>query len=138
MVPGRCMAQASHASNALVHKYGKNTEVKEWQRQTKQGFGTTIVLAASIERIDEIFAVERIKWHTNKGKVIDPEYVIRVPSEVANLMHQNYDAKFCSFQFDYSISSDDKIAIVRSEVTCAYILGTKEELDPFLGNLPLY
>jgi peptidyl-tRNA hydrolase len=138
MVPGRCMAQASHASNAVVHEHGaKRRVVGEWQKQTKQGFGTTIVLSANKDQIEKILADPELKdWV--KGWVTDPEYVIRVTREVALLMHQNYDAKFCNFQFNYDLADETTTAVVRSEQTCAYILGTKEKLFPILGDLPLY
>ena len=52
MKAGRAAAQASHASNAFIHKFGKNEEVKEWANQTPQGFGTAIVLSGDVKDID--------------------------------------------------------------------------------------
>lgn len=138
MSPGRCMAQAAHAANAVVHKFSTNINVRQWQKQTMQGFGTTIVLSASAEKIGELFTKTDLKKWSVKDWVTDPEYVIRVSHEVANLLHQNYDAKFCTFEFDYDLADEKTTAIVRAEMTCAYVLGTKEELAPFLGELPLY
>jgi peptidyl-tRNA hydrolase len=138
MVPGRCMAQASHASNALVHKHGSHVAVKEWQRQTQQGFGTTIVLAASMEQIDVVWKKLVDKKALLCGKVVDPDYVIRVTLEVATLMSQNYDAAHCTYKFDYMDSDDRTVAVSRSEETCLYVLGTKDDLSPILGDLSLY
>lgn len=136
MTPGRAMAQASHASNAFIHKHGGRPDVKEWQRQTKQGFGTVIVLAASKRQIENIF--DKLEDCKIKEWVVDPDYVIKVSLEIADLMHQNYDGKFCSFQFDYSFADDKTTFITRSERTCAYIFGTKESLEPHLSGLNLH
>ena len=37
MNPGKAMAQASHASNTFVFRFGKENLVKQWQGETKQG-----------------------------------------------------------------------------------------------------
>ncbi len=136
MVPGRCMAQASHAANALIHKHGEHSAVQHWQRQTKQGFGTTIVLGATQKQIDVIFG--QIQHWIVKGMVTDPDYCIKVSHEIAGLMYQNYDSDVCQYKFDYTKSNDDEVVISRSEITCAYILGTFEDLNNVLGTLSLY
>jgi hypothetical protein len=143
MSPGRCMAQASHATSVLEHEFGEGSkchrpDVREWKKQTKQGFGTCIVLAASKEKIEEIFSHKELKRWIVKGWVTDPDYVIRVSHEVAGLLHQGYDARYCDFRFDYTLADEKTTAITRAEKTCAFILGTKEELEPHLGELPLY
>ena len=53
--PGKAMAQASHAANAMVHKMKKSGNAKmqnllnKWETDTKQGFGTCLVLDAHSE-----------------------------------------------------------------------------------------
>jgi peptidyl-tRNA hydrolase len=144
--PGRAAAQASHASNAFIHKFGPgarlhDNSVDEWQNQTNQGFGTTIVLSASLDQINVILKSKKLCQKFIVGCVIDPDYAIKVTHEIADLLHQNYDAKWCNFKFDYNWSMDENdksVKIIRKEVTCAYIFGTKEDLQPFLGELPLY
>ena len=131
---GRCMAQANHAASVFEHEFansvkGPRADVKEWKNQTKQGFGTCIVLAASKEQINALFDGGLKRW-AGKGKVIDPDYVIRVTHEVASFMR---NVKFIPESAD-----ENTIAFSRSEMTCAYVFGTKKELDPFLGELLLY
>lgn len=129
MTPGRCMAQAAHAANAMVHEHGKNVDVKGWQAQTKQGFGTTIVLSVSQYQMNLILNGDLKDW-TVKGVVIDPDYVIRVTHEVAGFMS--------GVKFLPETADEKTIGFTRTEVTCAYILGTKEELGQYLDELPLY
>ena len=138
MPPGRCMAQAAHAADACRKEYGNHPDYKEWAKQTKQGFGTVIVLAASEPVIAYLFTESSLRKWKVKGWVTDPEYCIMVTPEVAGLLHQNYDARFCSFKFNYDRSDDKNVCIERAEATCAYILGTKEDLSPYLGSFPLY
>ena len=87
MSPGRCMAQANHAASVFEHDFGavskcQRAEVKEWKAQTKQGFGTCIVLAASLVQIENIFNTGEMKDWIMKGWVIDPEYGIRVTQKL--------------------------------------------------------
>ena len=62
MNPGKACAQAAHAANALEHHYLnllEHTEANDdlviaydkWQKQTPQGFGTTIVLGGEMDNI---------------------------------------------------------------------------------------
>jgi hypothetical protein len=129
MSSGRAMAQASHASNAFIKKFGKHKEVQSWQRQTNQGFGTAIVLAADLPTIVKT----RLSLHSNiHGEVIDPDYVIPISSEVFP-----YIKPESLYMFE---ESDDgkRYFFHREEVTCAYIFGSKKDLTPILGNLPLH
>lgn len=134
MKSGRACAQSSHATNAFIHRWGQREDVKEWQKQTNQGFGTAIVLGVTKEQMETALRSKVIP----SGSVIDPDYCIQVNNEIADLLHQNYDAKFCNFQFNYDLSDEKTVVISRKETTCAYIFGTKEELEPILGALPLY
>jgi peptidyl-tRNA hydrolase len=131
MNPGRAMAQASHASNALVKEFGRWTEVRRWQNQTTQGFGTTIVLSADISAIEDIWSKIRYDFLI-KDKVIDPDYVIPIPLEVMPCIDKRYRNNF--------VLSDDKrkYFFSRKEVTCAYVLGMTEKLSPILKDLPLH
>mgnify|MGYP001617059772 CR=1 FL=1 len=130
---GRASAQASHAANAFIHKYGKRADVKEWQNQTKQGFGTAIVLAINnVGTIGEIEACAKRKKFLFE-KVIDPDYRIVTTLEISYLLSHSGDTPYT---FDYL--EDGKVSISRKEMTCAYVFGTKEDLDPYLSDLPLY
>ena len=138
MVVGRCMAQAAHAADACRKEHGNHIDYKTWAKQTKQGFGTVIVLAASLPVIAYIFHESPLNVWNVKGYITDPDYCIRVTPEVSHLLSQNYDATFCRYTFDYDRSDDKGICISRPEVTCAYILGTKEDFSPYLDSLSLY
>jgi hypothetical protein len=131
MNPGRAMAQASHASNAFIKEFGKWKEVKKWQDQTNQGFGTVIVLSADIQTINDIWTSIRMSILI-KDHIVDPDYVIPVPIEVLPYIDKNHKGKF--------VLSDDKrkAFFSRREITCAYIFGNSEELSPVLGHLPLH
>ena len=54
MNPGKAMAQASHASNAFVFRFGKENLVKQWQGETQQGFGTVLVLDVPGVQINDV------------------------------------------------------------------------------------
>ena len=136
MSAGRACAQANHAASVFEHRFGDRPRVKQWKKQTKDGFGTCIVLTASLEQIEAI--LKKIDTTPIKGWVVDPDYVIRVSREVAGLMHQNYDAKHCNFKFNYDFADENTVPVSREEKTCAFVFGEKEEMALYLGDLPLY
>lgn len=143
MGPGRAAAQSSHATSAFTKTFGPYSklgrqEVKDWMRMTKQGFGTAIVLGVTKAQIEDIFNRSPIKDWIMKEKVYDPDYTIRVNYEIADLLDQNYDSRKCNFKINFSLSDDKTAVISRSEMTCAYVFGDKEDLIECLGNLPLY
>jgi Peptidyl-tRNA hydrolase PTH2 len=130
---GRAAAQASHAANAFIHRYGKNADVKLWQGQTPQGFGTAIVLGATLEQINDAIA----KAGPVGGladKVVDPDYVIPVSSEVVEFLDPKSRLTFV----EPSPNDPKKYLLHRSEVTCGYVFGDKEKLKEVLNGLPLY
>jgi hypothetical protein len=130
MTSGRAMAQASHASNAFIKRFGKDKCVQKWQRETTQGFGTAIVLAANMYQIRKIMIT--LTNHKIKEEVIDPDYVISVSSEIFPYIASD---KMSMFE---SVEGGKRYLFHREEVTCAYVFGTKEELDPILGHLNLH
>jgi hypothetical protein len=142
MGAGRAAAQASHAANAFIHAFGNpdklnRAEVRDWQRQTKQGFGTAIVVGVTKDQIEKLFSRAPLKRWIMKGKVYDPDYVILVNPEVAELMQQNYDGRFCNFTFDYRTAKD--VAIHRNEMTCAFVFGEADDEElAEIRKLPLY
>lgn len=127
---GRAAAQASHAANAFIHEWGYGKlgrgDVAEWQKQTKQGFGTAIVLSANKAQIEKILKSRVIP----QGWVIDPDYVVSVSAELAPFIKGVFK--------EVSETDPSRLLIHRSEKTCAYVFGTKEDLEPLLGQLPLY
>lgn len=133
MSSGRAMAQASHASNSFIENYGHREEVQKWQKQTNQGFGTAIVLAASKHDIKDIGHKLKMKKFIFK-EVIDPEYGIKVDIEAFNLIDTQ------RIQPLKTIFTEDLLSAIvfKTELTCAYTFGTKEELNPYLGHLQLH
>ena len=141
MGPGRAAAQASHATSAFTKSFGPNSkcnrqEVKSWMQMTKQGFGTAIVLGVTKEQIDNLFGSGPLKRWIMKEKVYDPDYVIKVNSEVASLINPTAVEFRCGKRFTYT--ADGTVLISRNEMTCAYVFGDKEDLTESLGALPLY
>ena len=77
MNPGKGMAQAAHASNAFVHDWDGDEFVEGWQKQTPQGFGTTITLAVPSESalIDMVAIADALGYPA--ALVHDPSYPVR-------------------------------------------------------------
>lgn len=78
MVPGKAMAQASHASNAFVKKAeSTSVDISAWQNSTKQGFGTVLVLETYdfIKTKADVSYLE--EWGYVADVVFDPTYPIR-------------------------------------------------------------
>lgn len=130
MGAGRAAAQASHAANAFIHGNGAMPSVLDWQSQTAQGFGTAIVLGATLDQIKNKMALA--KGFLN-DTVVDPDYVISVSSELIPVIKMDSRTQFVPSETDPT-----KYLYHRSEVTCAYIFGDKELLKSILGDLPLY
>ena len=131
MSVGRAAAQASHASNAFIHKYGKRTDVQRWQKQTAQGFGTAIVLSANINQIGDVLL--EAKKHPHEA-VEDPDYGMKTTWELFRLIDPSTYTRY----FSSDTPTESSVTFYRREVTCAYVFGTKEELAPILGHLKLY
>ena len=130
MNPGKAMAQASHASNQMVKEHGDSPACKEWQSQTKHGFGTVIVLGATIEQITECY--NQTRENVRVGQVVDKTYPYIVTKEIAGLIPSELDT-------DKRACLDNKsMVLFRAATTCAYFLGTKEDLQPILGHLNLH
>lgn len=124
---GKAMAQASHASNAFVKKYGQSKAVKEWSLETAQGFGTVIVLIANKKQIDSAVHNSDVA-----DVVIDPTYPYIVNSEIADLIDKS------NHSVEPIVKSDGSVVLHRKEVTCAYVFGTKEQCKSVIGHLPLH
>jgi hypothetical protein len=131
---GRAAAQASHASNAFIHKFGGREDVIRWQAQTPQGFGTAIVLSAGFRDITETIRECHGAGFGVCDTVIDPDYVVPISSELVTFLNTD-DTRF---EVETSATDPNKSFIHRSEVTCAYVFGDKERLAPILSRFPLY
>lgn len=129
MSPGRAMAQASHAANAFIAKFGHRKDVKLWQKETTQGFGTAIVLSASLPQITEIVCGLK----EPNELVVDPEYGVRTDKEMLHLIDRTkiLDNKTI-------VNDDGTVVIFKEVITCAYVFGSKDGLEPILGHLKLH
>ena len=78
MVPGKAMAQASHASNAFIKKArDKGIDVSAWETATNQGFGTVLVLE-TYDFLKTKADVEYLaEWGYITDVVFDPTYPIK-------------------------------------------------------------
>ncbi len=130
MNPGRAMAQASHASNAFIHRHGKKKEVIEWQKQTTQGFGTAIVLSVNLMELENLITHTEIS-----EEILDPDYAIQVPGEILPFLSETATPN----NYWITFSEDGRKSFFhRKEITCAYIFGEASALKGILGNFPLH
>ena len=130
---GRAAAQASHASNAFIHEFGKRKDVKTWQKSTTQGFGTAIILSASSPVIQSVLnSCDSISENIPIGWVVDPEYGVPVTKELFDFINKKV------FSVEPLIKPDGTVVFFRSEKTCAYVFGRKSELTNVVGFLPLF
>jgi hypothetical protein len=133
MSHGRAAAQASHAANAFIHKYGKRSDVQRWQTQTTQGFGTAIVLSADELELDNVLTKAKSLKLPHEA-VVDPDYGVKTTWELFKLLDTNKYTRY----FSADTTDESAVMFFRSEITCAYVFGVKQELAPILGHLKLY
>lgn len=133
---GRAMAQSNHAGSAIVFGHGLVPEVQEWQRQTPQGFGTSIVLSGNQHEITSAL-IEAKQRGLIGDRVIDPEWKFEVSKEISELI----DRKL--LVFDDGVPGPqghdhNHVILTKKEWACAYIFGEYEETYWVLGQLPLF
>ena len=124
MNAGKAMAQASHASNAFVHRMERHGTPNEtlnalrpaWMAETNQGFGTVLVLAADLWKINSIMEKVPSLKDVYAEKIIDPTYPYQVTGEIANLIKKDMPI----------FKGDGLFVLTREEVTCAYLFGDKD------------
>jgi hypothetical protein len=153
MNAGKAMAQASHASNAFVHNSRSNIppigplgdKVRKWEKETKQGFGTVLVLGATMDEIVSVreWSIENSfnddeKYDTVEAlfeEVVDPTYPYIVDSEIAPLIGKDIHTG----ESPVELESGDFLCL-RKEVTCAYLFADKndERIQELLGELSLH
>ena len=115
MTPGRACAQATHAANHCVYSLINIDDMRglrEWQNETPQKFGTTIVLQADwLTILDVIDSINyMVGKHIKYGIVHDPEYHIQ----------------------------DGSVTHLIPLDTCAWIFGKKSDIKPYIEYLELY
>lgn len=89
MNPGKAMAQAAHAANAFVkdasireHNQDKLADpvvdqARQWQEETSQGFGTTIVLDVGDEDYMKAIVATAKSEGLIAGVIHDPGYPVK-------------------------------------------------------------
>jgi peptidyl-tRNA hydrolase len=135
--PGRAAAQASHAANAFIHKHGNTKDAKAWTASTPQGFGTAIVLSATLPQIVEC-RKNLTGQNVPNDTIIDPDYAITFSAELLPYINAELANDGRTTKIEQSTTDPKKYILHRQEITCAYIFGNKDELAPILGELPLY
>ena len=119
MNPGKAMAQASHAGSTFVHNAEPGYNVDEelfnaWQKETKQGFGTVLVLGVTEVQMRTAVAVAE-----SFGVDKFPCEIIHDPT--------------------YPLQDGDTTHFIPVD-TCGYIFGDKENitLQAILQNFELH
>tara|TARA_R110000851_G_scaffold26079_1_gene74318 strand:- start:1412 stop:1831 length:420 start_codon:yes stop_codon:yes gene_type:complete len=83
MNPGKAIAQGAHAANAFIEEHLRDSgkpeieaSIRDWRKQTTQGFGTVITLGVCEAQMTRavLFAKER---GLRSGIAHDPGYPIR-------------------------------------------------------------
>jgi hypothetical protein len=124
MNPGKLAAQAAHVANVAVKRADPQT-LKEWEAQTNQGFGTTIVFGADLAFIDNWMA----------GAIVsDPTYPCEIPLEVG-LDIRRYHQLHNNIAFNGPMT---KAFYLRDEVVGAWAWGFGGVRPPSLEDLELY
>lgn len=125
--PGKAMAQAAHAANQFVHDV-KNKQVKEWQKDG-QGFGTTIVLSASIGEINSIYNTSDEPC----DYVVDETYPYIVDNEIAFLIPESMHTAPPIYKDNGKV-----VMLFRSVATCLYLFLESGRSNELISKLPLY
>lgn len=131
MNAGKAMAQAAHASNLFIKKFGKDERVIKWEGD--RGFGTTIVLACSGEEVNK-----RVKKALEKnliaGHVFDPSYPFIVNKEIMSVIDTNLLTE------DSVYKDNGQVVLFRHELTCGFIFIVEDSSDQIelVGDLSLH
>lgn len=123
--PGKLAAQAAHCANAAVAEARRlrNPLLKAWEQQTRQHFGTTIVLGGSFDTISALRRAHPV-W--------DPSYPCEIPLEVALALE-----KVSDHRRDWSVMALSKRGLfLRRELVGAYVLAAERPAE--LEGLELY
>jgi hypothetical protein len=124
---GKAMAQVHHAGVQMVNKHRAQPLVRDYTTQgIEQGadnFNTTIVLAATLEQIQRVSAQANQLNHSVVvfDIVTDPSYPFFVQNgEVADLIPESVAQAIKQMP-------DGRILMVRSEITCAWFCGDRND-----------
>ena len=119
--PGKLAAQAAHVANVAVKRCGRKV-LRAWERQTTQGFGTTIVLAAPLKFIETAM---------RSTTVYDPTYPCEIPFEVG--VHLAGTSQRKSIYLD---RQRKRAFYLRKEIVGAWALGDRPSIFEGLELYP--
>jgi len=105
-------------------------EYDVWSKESNQDFGTTIVLEANIDKINELNQQLFRNNRVYNRVIIDPTYPYQCSTEIAQLIDLKYHTVAPRVEGDVTYCC-------RSEATCMVVFGDKVELYPYLSELPL-
>lgn len=88
MTNGKAQAHSGHAACAFLHQYAHLPEVKTWQKESGQGFGTQINVIGSDDDTKEFVACAESLGYP-AGFVFDPTYPYVVSDEMYMLIGAN-------------------------------------------------
>ena len=128
MNAGKAMSQVHHAGVQMVRKYGNSALVQEYINwglaQGADHFNTTIVLGATLSQIQSV-SVQAKQFDTSvvvSDTVLDPSYPFFVrDAEVADLIPETTAQAVKQM-------ADGRILMTRSEVTCAWFCGDRNDV----------
>lgn len=120
MTPGRCAAQAAHASTAFSTRMEKIFENEntvaagdqfdsylDWRDSTTQNFGTTIVAQANLSTIEELEFLAS-KENLISAMIVDPTYPVR-DGQTVHLV----SVVTCSYIFITEAISDNLLKVLK-------------------------
>lgn len=131
MNPGKAMAQVHHAGVQMMAEHTNHPLVKDYlkagQKGGAKGFNTTIVLGACLADIDfRLSLAKREQIPCISSAVVDPSYPFIVEREVWEWVKTMKDVPGTELE-------NGKVIATRSETTCAWFLGDRN--DPDFKNL---
>lgn len=122
--PGKLAAQAAHCANACVAQARKKRDplLKGWEAQSKQNFGTTIVLGASLDAIQSMSRLTPV-W--------DDTYPCSIPLEVADALLAEGTKEWSAV-----VTNRGNGVFLRRELVGGYVLANEKPDE--LEELELY
>jgi hypothetical protein len=137
--PGKLAAQAAHAGNQLVAQLGEYPSTKSYLGDRK--FGTCIVLRVPTVEIVGLLCGASDCHDAYSSVIYDPTYPFTVESmEIADLLADRSAANYGIYDDDSLpvVNEDGTVLMVRHQLTCGWIFGSKAKLQDLLGEYPLF
>lgn len=137
---GKGAAQASHASNAFTEfevirplegGYQVNPKVHQWRKETNQGFGTVLTVAVpDLQTLEKLIPAAQDLGFAAR-EVVDDTYPYHIANEFVPLISPDVHTKP-----PQPVGNGQHVCF-RSEITCGYVFGEKEDLALILSRFGL-